>query len=334
MQLNVIGDPEESKVEQTEVDKDAMGGTELMKYALAKKVDPAILDKFQIIPSRVRELEKGKIPIYWLHDLPGDPESEHLHNGGWKKFEKIVAVSHWQRQQYQNVYQIPSSKIHVLQNAIEPIDLGEKEMKPDPAECINLIYHTTPHRGLELLLPIMDFIEKNLPDLKWHLDVYSSFDIYGPNWKKRNEPYQPLFDHVEKHPNMTYHGFKPNEEVKEALKKAHIFCLPSIWTETSCIAMIEAMSAGCLCVHSSLGALPETTANWSLMYDFSEDQNEHATRCAYMLADAMQLISDPSIDDRLSMQKAYIDGFYNWDVRAAQWTGFLNNILKEKGIDA
>ena len=334
MQLNVIGDPESTNIQKTEVDKDAMGGTELMKYALAKKVDPAILDKFQIIPSRYRGTEKGKIPIYWLHDLPGDPESEHLKNQGWKKFEKIVAVSHWQRQQYQNVYGIPGSKIHVLQNAIEPIDLGDTEEKPDPAECINLIYYTTPHRGLELLLPIMDFIQKNLPDVKWHLDVYSSFDIYGPTWSKRNEQYQPLFDHIEKHPNMTYHGFKPNEEVKEALKKAHIFCLPSIWTETSCIAMIEAMSAGCLCVHSSLGALPETTANWSLMYDFSEDQNEHATRCAFMLADAMQLINDPSIDDRLSMQKAYIDGFYNWDVRAAQWTGFLNNILKEKGIES
>ena len=332
MKVNVIGDPDKTgNVVKNEVDKDAMGGTELMKYALAKKVDPAILDKFQIITSRVRELEKGKIPILWLHDLPGDPESDHLYNGGWKKFEKIVAVSHWQKQQYQNVYEIPASKMHVLQNAIEPIEVEEK---PDLDECINLIYHTTPHRGLELLLPIMDFIEKNLPEINWHLDVYSSFDIYGPNWKKRNEPFQPLFDHVEKHPKMTYHGYKPNEEVKEALKKAHIFCLPSIWTETSCIAMIEAMSAGCLCVHSSLGALPETTANWSLMYDFSEDKNEHANRCAYMLADALQLIKDPSIDDRLSMQKAYTDGFYNWDVRAAQWTGFLNNILKEKGIES
>lgn len=297
--LNVIGDPEateEPNVVKNEVDKNAMGGTELMKYALAKNLDPAILDKFQIIPSRVREIEKGKIPILWLHDLPGDPESAHLKDGGWEKFEKIVCVSHWQRQQYQNFFGIPSSKMHVLQNAIIPIEENEKS---DPEECVNIIYHTTPHRGLELLVPIMEFIEKQLPDKKWHLDVYSSFKIYG--WDQRDEQYQPLFDKIKEHPNMTYHGYKPNEEVKEALKKAHIFCLPSIWQETSCIAMIEAMSAGCICVHSSLGALPETTANWSLQYDFSEDMNEHAIRCAYLLADVIQLCGDQVMQERLNM---------------------------------
>jgi len=56
MKLNVIGDPEASnpQVESNELDRNAMGGTELMKYALNKKIDPAILDKFQLIPSRFR----------------------------------------------------------------------------------------------------------------------------------------------------------------------------------------------------------------------------------------------------------------------------------------
>jgi len=335
MQLNIMGDPEQTEgfgndknVVVNEVDKNAMGGTELMKYALARKLDSAILDKFQIIPSRVREIEKGKIPILWLHDLPGDPESQHLKDGGWEKFERIVCVSHWQRQQYQNFYNIPASKMHVLQNAIEPIEDIEK---PDPAECVNIIYHTTPHRGLELLLPIMDWIDEHLKDLNWHLDVYSSFEIYG--WGQRDEQYKGLFEAIKNNPKMTYHGFQPNETVREALKKAHIFALPSIWPETSCIAMIEAMSAGVCVVHSSLAALPETSANWSLMYDFTEDMNEHATRHAHLLADAMQLMSDNVMSDRLQMQKSYTDGFYNWEVRARQWEGFLTKILREKGIE-
>ena len=115
---------------------------------------------------------------------------------------------------------------------------------------------------------------------------------------------------------MTNHGFVPNAEVHKALQKAHIFVLPSIWAETSCIALIEAMSAGCICVHSTLAALPETSANWSLMYDFTEVKDEHATRCAYLVADAIQLTGDQTMDDRMDMQKAYIDGFYNWEVRS------------------
>ncbi len=322
MKLNILGDPE-ATVPQNELDKNAMGGTELMKHALYKKLDSKLLDKFQIIPSRFRGLEKGKIPIYWCHDLAQDPEMAHLKDGGWEKFEKIVCVSHWQRQQIQTFLGVPASKLVVLPNAIEPI---EPHDKPDAEKRINIIYHTTPHRGLELLYPVMKWVEENMPDVKWHLDVYSSFGIYG--WEERDKEYQPLFEKIKEHKNMTYHGHVPNEEIHKALQKAHIFALPSIWPETSCIAMIEAMSAGCICVNSSLAALPETTANWTLQYDFTEDFNSHATKHALTLSDALRLVTDPNMEERLNMQKAYVDGFYNWNVRAQQWSVFLNSILE------
>ena len=175
----------------------------------------------------------------------------------------------------------------------------------------------------------MDWVTQTLPDIKWHLDVYSSFEVYG--WKERDKEYEELFQKIKDHPNMTYHGYKPNEEVKEALKKAHIFALPSIWQETSCIAMIEAMSAGCLCVHSSLAALPETTANWTLMYDFTEDMNDHASRHALTLADALRLVDDKNMQERLNMQKAYTDGFYDWQTRSKQWEVFLTSLLAKDG---
>ena len=110
MKLNILGDPE-ATVPQNELDKNAMGGTELMKYGLFDRIDKNLLDKFQIIPSRFRGLEKGKIPIYWVHDLAQDPEMQHLKDGGWEKFEKIVCVSHWQRQQIQNLLGL--SLIHI-----------------------------------------------------------------------------------------------------------------------------------------------------------------------------------------------------------------------------
>ena len=322
VKLNIIGDPEETTIEQNELDRNSMGGTELMKYGLYDRLPSQLLEQFQIIPSRVRELSKTKKKIYWVHDLAQDPEMAHLKDGGWEKFDAIVCVSHWQRQQIQNFLGVPASKLTVLQNAIDPIEI---DSKPDPKDGINIIYHTTPHRGLELLVPVMDWVEEMLPDINWHLDVYSSFEIYG--WKERDKEYEGLFEKIKNHPKMTYHGYKPNEEVKEALKKAHIFALPSIWPETSCIALIEAMSAGCICVHSSLAALPETSSNWTLQYDFTEDMNEHASRHALTLADALRLVDEENMKDRLSMQKAYIDGFYDWQSRAKQWEVFLTSLL-------
>ena len=77
MKLNIIGDPE-SSVSTNELDRNSMGGTELMKYALYDKLPKDILNKFQIIPSRFRGLEDGKKSVYWVHDLALDPEMEHL----------------------------------------------------------------------------------------------------------------------------------------------------------------------------------------------------------------------------------------------------------------
>jgi UDP-glucose:(glucosyl)LPS alpha-1,2-glucosyltransferase len=311
-------------VETNELDRNAQGGTELMKYGLADRVDKELLDQFQIIPSRVREIDEDKQQVYWLHDLPNDPESEHLRDGGWDKFSKLVFVSNWQLQQYNNYLGVPYSKSVVLKNAIVPIPPQDK---PDPEKELRLIYHTTPHRGLEILFPVFQEIAKMYPHI--HLDVFSSFDAYG--WPERDEQYKELFKHCEDHPQVTYHGFQPNDVVREALRTSHIFAYPCIWTETSCISLMEAMSAGLMCVHSNLGALPETAANWTYMYQFNEDINEHARAFGTCLIEAIELYMNKDkaalMGQRLGMQKVYADSFYTWDARAIEWKGLLESLV-------
>ena len=138
-------------METNELSVNAKGGTELMLELLHNNIPKDLLDFFQIIPSRVRDVDDSKIKIYWLHDLPGDPESEHLRQGGWNRFDKLVFVSNWQMQAYQKHYGLPWHKCVVLHNAIEPIPAVEK-----PKDKIKLIYHTTPHRGLNILVPVFD----------------------------------------------------------------------------------------------------------------------------------------------------------------------------------
>ena len=85
-------------IEVNEISQKSNGGTELMLRGLQMRLDPALVEAFQIIPSRVRELDEKKIRVLWLHDLPGDPESEHLKNGGHERFHLLVFVSNWQMQ--------------------------------------------------------------------------------------------------------------------------------------------------------------------------------------------------------------------------------------------
>jgi len=307
-------------METNELSKNAMGGTELMMNRLYENVDKDLLDQCQIIPSRVRELDETKIRILWQHDLPGDPESDHLKNEGHDRFHKIVFVSNWQMQAYINYYNIPWSKCVVMQNAITPIETHEK-----PTDKIKLIYTPTPHRGLQIVLPVFEKLCEEFDNIE--LDVYSSFKLYG--WEERDTQYQPLFDRCNNNPKINYHGTVSNEELRTALSNAHIFAYPSIWPETSCLCLLEAMSARLVCIHPNFAALPETAANWSYMYQWNENPSEHAATFHMILADAIRSINEPHVQNKLNFQKSYIDGFYNWEGRKHQWSALIRSLLDQ-----
>lgn len=274
----------------TNLSRNARGGTEMMRERLLTAVPSQLLDNFAIHFSRPRQIYDDVKNVLYAHDLAADPENKILMNGGWKQFTKLVFVSHWQRDQYITMYGIPHSMCTVIENAIET----EFEYTKRPAGPIRFVYHTTPHRGLELLYPIFDQLSKEFDNI--HLDVFSSFEIYG--WKERDKPYTKLFDVLKAHPKITYYGTRSNEEVLIALKQSHIFLYPSIWSETSCIAMIEAIRCGCTVIHPSLGALPETASGATVMYDYVEDPNAHAN-IAYKITRSLLLqeIKNPGFID-------------------------------------
>lgn len=306
-------------IEYSEFSTRANGGTERVARELEKRLPAELMEKVQIIPSRLRgKLDPTKIRIFWAHDCAVDQEAAILKNGGWRKFHRIVFVSHTQKLEYQMLFQIPSSRCHVLLNAINPIPVSEEKH-----DGIRLVYTPTPHRGLGILYAVFDQLTKNRPDLPLHLDVFSSFKLYG--WDQEDEKYRALFDLLEQHPKITWHGTVDHDVLTASLAKSHIFAYPSIYQETACICLMEAMSAGLLCVHSDLGALPETAANWTFMYPYHEDQSKHAGQFYATLEAAIDNLS--MTKDHLAAQKMYADEVYGWDKRAAQWEGFIRSIL-------
>lgn len=297
-----------------------------MELGLSNNVDKPLLDNFQIISSRVRKLDPNKQKVLWLHDLHGDPEVEHLKDGGWEKFDKLVFVSHWQQQMYNAYLGVPFSAGTVLKNAIDPI---EPHVKPDDGK-IRLIYTSTPHRGLDILYAAFDALSKEYDNIE--LDVYSSFGLYG--WPERDKPYKELFKKLREHKQINYHAAKPNHVVRDALKNAHIFAYPSKWQETSCISLIEAMSAGCLCVHSSLAALPETSLNLTQMYDYTEDPHAHVNLFYSHLKYAIEAKKDSNrkalMEQNLTVMSQFAESVYGWQGRGLQWTNMLKQLLTKK----
>ena len=211
----------------------------------------------------------------------------------------------------------------VIKNGIYPIDIQEKKFDG----TVRIIYHTTPHRGLELLVPVFEILAEKYDNIV--LDVFSSFSIYG--WSQRDEPYKQLFDRCKAHPKINYHGAVSNEQIREELKKSHIFAYPSIWPETSCLAAIEAMSAMNMIVCPNYAALPETTAGFANMYQWSEDNNEHANRFMRVLEETILDITKNGPDvNRLAFQKRYTDVIYNWEMNISRrWESLLTQLAAQ-----
>lgn len=307
-------------MELNELNKNANGGTELVTRGLLERLSEEERNKIQLISSRVRTLDTYKKRILHLHDLAQDPEAQRLKDPEFRKqFHALVFCSDWQYQQYRDYLGIGFGENHfVISNAIEPIEFVKK-----PTDKIRLIYTSTPHRGLEILVPVFDALYKEFGD-KIELDVFSSFNLYG--WPERDKPYEKLFDVCRQHPGINYHGFQPNDVVRKALQKANIFAYPSIWQETFCISMVEAMSAGCICVHPNLAALPEVSGKLNIMYRMVDDVNEHANRFYLMLKD---LIINNSIlynDEYIKATKAYADIYYSWKSVIPAWKNLIKNI--------
>ena len=293
-----------------------MGGTELARDRLLTRLPPEITEKVQVL-ARPEELDPDRLRVLWVQDMPGDLPllaDRRLRS----TVDGIVFVSSWQQTVFNLNMGLPLGESVVIRNAIEPIESPTSAYEG----TVRLVYHPTPHRGLEILVPVFEELSAEHHDL--HLDVFSSFEIYARG--ELDEPLRPLYYRCRAHPRISYHGSRPNDEVRAALASAHVFAYPSIWRETSCMSAMEAMSARCVTVAPDYGALPETLANFHYRYDWHEDPRVHAARFKATLTTAIRDVRSGAAEEMLDMQRAYADRFYSWDTRIDEWVRYLSDL--------
>lgn len=204
-----------------------MGGTELLLSFLTDAL-PALTARVQIICSRPEQavLDPARPRLLWLHDLPHDPASAPLKDRAYRaQFNALVFVSHWQQAQYHHVLGIPYSEGIVIRNGVPR--LTPVLPKPDADGQLTFIYTSTPARGLALLAAAAEALARERQD--WVLHVYSSLRLYG--WHEADRRFEPLYDALRANPCVQYHGVRPNAEVRDALRRAHVWVYPSVYAE-------------------------------------------------------------------------------------------------------
>lgn len=283
-----------------------------------------------VLPARLAEFKARCRPdtrqILWTgqaHDQPAvaplaQPEIRALVDG-------FALVSEWQAACFHYAFGLDPERIAILRNAVGPAftDLFEGgPILPAKAGPTTLCYTSTPFRGLDRLLAAFARIRTEIPDAR--LDVYSSMAGYNT----LQDPYQPLYELARTSPGVTYHGSVAQPALAQALRGATMLAYPNTFAETSCIAVMEAMAAGCLVVTSDLGALPETGAGFIDLTPPIADSHAHAEAFADR---AIQVLAGRQADPagtemHLQAQVGYIVAENSWARRAEQWSAWLSEL--------
>lgn len=296
-----------------------MGGTELMYEELIRRLPQDYKDKFSIF-TYPANADPNKHTIYWNHLSYDQPSVQFLSDpSNIEKVDSFVFVSHWQSNQFRNLFNIPGYKTRVIKNA--SLDVTQRE--GGPREKVKICYTSTPWRGLDVLLHAWELT--NTENCELH--VFSSTKIYGKDFAINNEnQYQELYDKCETLEGVVYRGFISNEELRKELPSFDILAYPCIFEETSCISVIEALSVGLRVVASDLGALPETTEGWARMYPYLANKKLHALHFADMLDEEINKIKNGELDSHLELQKQVYAPRWSWNNRINEWTSYLDTL--------
>ena len=307
------------------INNESLGGSENQLRLLLKHLPDESFKDINLILNKTNHdlIEKNKINVLWMQHFVNQEEAKNLGSKDYvNKLDYIVFNSNWNFEKFQYQFKIPESKSLVIKNAIEKIDFHEK-----PKDKINLIYHTTPWRGLIHLLKV--FKRLNLQNTE--LNICSSTIIYGKKFDSiLGKKYENIFEECKNTKNVNYLGFVENNKIIELLKNMHIYSFPSIWPETSCISAIEAMAAGCEVVTSNLGALYETCAPFATFVGFDSDFDNFEKKYQKALENSVKNFWSKENQKKIRFQQEVINLTYSWNVRSKEWISFLEEARRLK----
>jgi glycosyltransferase involved in cell wall biosynthesis len=300
-----------------------LGGSELMYYTVDKLLKPGWQDKVNLILSFCdhQYIDSTKKNVVWQQLNTNEETVAAMSDPTFiEKVDAFVWVSYWQYEKFRKEFNVPAYKSIVIRNATQPCQWIPRERGK-----FKLVYSSTPWRGLDILIKAIRIL--NRPDIE--LDVFSSTKIYGPAFEKQTEgQFDWLWEECRKTPGVNYHGYQPNDVVRETVKKAHIMAYPNTFEETSCIAAIEALTAGCKMLTTGYGALPETCAGWADYVPYGPNRDVLAERFAYALNNTLNEYWTNSTQELLKRQNEYYNGFYSWNTRMPEWQSLIDKLSK------
>jgi glycosyltransferase involved in cell wall biosynthesis len=191
-------------------------------------------------------LRLNPAPMYtWCHDL-GFIGMENP-----TQFDYIMALSEFHQNFLRHMFNIPREKMILISNGIDP---ARFDSEPSEKQSGKVVFSSSPDRGLDNTIAVMDIVVKEIPDAELHV----FYGVEGLRAMNRGELADQLETMMKARPYVKYHGNVTQDKLTEELKTAAVWLYPTNFLETYCITAIEALCSGVYPVVRKFGALPDT----------------------------------------------------------------------------
>lgn len=289
----------------------------------------AVIAVNDVDPRTVRALRSanGHARYYaWIGHACDQPAVALLRDAATRDaWDGLILASDWQARTFCEELGVEAGRVKVLGYGIAPPFVGMfdgasiTESKPWPP---TLAYTSTPFRGLDRLIAAFPTIRGAIPGTR--LKVFSSMEVYGV--AAGEDEYGDLYARCRATDGVEYVGAVDQPSLAGALGGTTCLAYPNTFAETACIAVMEAMAAGCVVVTSDLGALPETTAGFARLVEAPERPAEHVRLFAdAVLRELLERRAAPEAEAeaRLRAQVDHMNGVNTWQARAGEWARWL-----------
>lgn len=183
--------------------------------------------------------------IAWCHDLTM-PGAEFGYN-----FDQIMCLTPFHKNYVASTQGVPREKIILTRNGIDP----EKLKIPMPKKDENkIVWMSSPDRGLDRSMKVLDIVRKKYPDLKLHV-YYGLENLYKYGLAHHADHLKKM---MAERPWVVYHGFTEQKEMYKQVADAVIWLHPCDFIETSCITAMEMLALKIFPVTRKLGGLQDT----------------------------------------------------------------------------
>jgi len=171
----------------------------------------------------------------------------------------LVVPSEFAKSQWVN-FGFPEEVVTVIPNAIESTAIKKQKPKID---VVKIIYVSNSSRGLEMLLRATNYMKEN-----FKLDIFGSLTTEGVDFfgNRKSVTWVPKLKNLDK---ITFYGSSEKRTVNKHLLNSDLFVYPSIFLETFCLSVVEAMAVGLPILTTPYGALPEVCGEYPTYFKYN-----------------------------------------------------------------